>query len=177
MPLQITARYWTPTGPQPLRSNMKRSSRFHPNGYEVDLGTFAGTDADSGVLHVSLDPDPSDPVRSYSVLDITGSFDDIRDLIDQLQSYVDINDVQDEALDEPNIVANDRLVRVLAAIDRAAIVSKRAAGTVAADLLALANPTVEAVAGVLYYTGSKGGKAAALSVAPSILAALTEAEA
>ena len=175
MPLQITARYWSPTAPTSLPGNLPRGSRFQPRGFEVRLGQFVSSDADPGVLHLSLDPDPSDPVRSYSALDLTGSWGDFRNLIDQLQSYVDINAPQE--IDEPNIAANDRLVRVLAAIDRAAIVSKRAAGTVAADLLALANPTTEAVAGVLYYTGSKGGKAAALSVAPSILAALTEAEA
>jgi len=145
-------------------------------------------DSDDGTVHVeSMDTAPVDsdqPVFDPETDEWRSETREETDLIIEIEGKVldalraaGLTEAQPAPEAEPNIAANDRLVRVLAAIDRAAIVSKRAAGTVAADLLALANPTVEAVAGVLYYTGSKGGKAAALSVAPSILAALTEAEA
>jgi hypothetical protein len=52
------------------------------------------------------------------------------------------------------------------------IISRKATPGVAATIAAQPVPTVESIAGALYLSGSKGGKAAATTVATSILAAL-----
>jgi len=93
MTLKVNVRVWRPTHMVPITQD---GQSFDHDLFYHGIGDVDGGD-DTVNVYIDLDPNPDDPSVSFCSLDLRGTLDDFRTLIEDLTTMVEINAEESQA--------------------------------------------------------------------------------